>query len=278
MLGGENCRIEQHPGGCVEALNGAKSSLDLVEQYGEGQSVRTSPSFLIPPCTPCPEGDNQMALTENKKEKRIPTPATRVLCGPQSTSKRKETTMFCHIDRPRSMVRTAFALLYIVTGALTTATAAQDTGQPEKHNRSAIRSIHTGRLILWKSVIDTENDGLGLTTASTSAFHPISLACPSTHTAGCTIKVEVSSQFWNVPSSSVAQVSVSVTGGLGVNPASVVNVDSTTTGGLATVHTFQWMIGSVPAGTSQTVNISFDVSSGTAEAGYRTATIQIFLN
>jgi hypothetical protein len=85
-------------------------------------------------------------------------------------------------------------------------------------------------------------------------------------------------EFWDIPSSSVAQVNVSITGGLTVYPSGIVNVDSTTTVGLASVHTFQWMVTGIGARTSQTVSISFDVTSGTAFAGFRTATIQTFLN
>jgi hypothetical protein len=38
------------------------------------------------------------------------------------------------------------------------------------------------------------------------------------------------------------------------------------------------MISGITAGSTTTVNVSFDVSSGTASAGYRTETAQLFFN
>ena len=68
------------------------------------------------------------------------------------------------------------------------------------------------------------------------------MVCPATHAAGCTIKVEVSATIWALSLGNVAQVDVNVTGpGQAVDPNSLVNIDSTTTGPLATAHTFQWI-------------------------------------
>jgi hypothetical protein len=65
-----------------------------------------------------------------------------------------------------------------------------------------------------------------------------------------------------------------------VDPSSFLNFDSTTTGPLASSFTFQWMKRKIPAGSIQTVNIFFqmDNEGGTANTGYRTATIQLYLN
>jgi len=68
--------------------------------------------------------------------------------------------------------------------------------------------------------------------------------------------------------------------GESVDPNQFVNIDSTTTGPLASAHTFQWMKRGIPAGSTQTVNIDFTVfrKGGSANTGFRTATIELYLN
>jgi len=175
----------------------------------------------------------------------------------------------------RPVTRTV-AVLCILIGAFTTTTFAQ-SGQPSETSAPVPRSANTGLLILSKTVINTENNFLGLSSTGAAAFAAATFTCPAAHTKGCTIRVEVSSQFWNIPSGSVAQVSISSTGGV-INPSFLVNVDADTTGGSASVHTFQWMISGITAGSATAVNVSFDVSSGTAASGFRTETAQLFLN
>lgn len=175
----------------------------------------------------------------------------------------------------RPVTRTV-AVLCIFIGAFTAATFAQ-SGQPSESSAPVSPSANTGLLTLSKTVINTENNFLGLSSTPAAAFGAATFTCPAAHTKGCTIRVDVSSQFWSIPSGSVAQVSISSTGGV-VNPSSLVNVDADTTGGLASVHTFQWMISGITAGSTTTVNVSFDVNSGTAASGFRTETAQLFLN
>lgn len=172
---------------------------------------------------------------------------------------------------------TTIGMLCLLAGALTTATFAQSDAQPSENNHPAPPPVATGALTLSKTVIDTENNFLGLSPTSVAAFGAIRFTCPATHTRGCTIRTEVSSQFWAIPVGTVAQVTISSTAGA-VGPSTFVNVDADTTGGLASVHTFQWMITGIPAGVTATVNVSFDVSGGTAASGYRTETAQLFLN
>jgi len=167
------------------------------------------------------------------------------------------------------------ALLCMLIGALTAATFAQ-SAQPSEGS-PVLPSVNTGLLTLSKTIINTENGFLGLSSTPAAAFGGATFTCPALHTKGCTIRLELSSQFWSIPVGSVAQVSISSTGGA-INPASFVNVDADTTGGFASVHTFQWMISGIAAGSTTTVNTSFDVSSGTAASGYRTETAQLFLN
>jgi hypothetical protein len=196
----------------------------------------------------------------------------------------KGVVVMSYTERPKALalLRTALVLFVLLTIFLWTTSFAldsQDKGQPaEKSNSPAVAPlVLTGSLTLSHTLIQTENSLLGLSTTPASAFSPIAVSCPSSHTKGCTIAVIVSSQFYDITSGDVAQVNVSA-GSLTVNPSNVVNVDSTSTGILANVHTFQWMIESAPAGVTQTVDISFDVDGGTASAGYRTATVQLFLN
>ena len=162
------------------------------------------------------------------------------------------------------------------------ANAQNDEAQPSE-TRDATAAPLTAQaalsLTLSKTSIRTENNLLPLTTTSVAAFSTTTATCPATHTKGCTLKVEVSSQFWAIGAGNVAQANVTVSGaGLTVDPSSSVNVDSTSTGSLASVRTFQWMIRNVPAGSTQTVGINFGVNAGTANAGYRTATIGLYLN
>lgn len=171
--------------------------------------------------------------------------------------------------------RATVALLCMLIGAFTAVTFAQ-SAQPSEATPVA-PSVNSGLLTLSKTIMNTENGFLGLSPTPVAAFGGATFTCPPLHTKGCTIRLEVSSQFWSIPVGSVAQVSISSTTGA-INPSSFVNVDGDTTGGLASVHTFQWMISGIAAGSTTTVNTSFDVSSGTAASGYRTETAQLFLN
>jgi hypothetical protein len=125
---------------------------------------------------------------------------------------------------------------------------------------------------VWK----TENDALGLVPAAGNAFAPITLPCPSSAGLnGCTIKVDVSSQFWANTGGSVAQMSLTITGAGTLGPSSLVNV-STNAGSLAETHTMQWVKRNIPAGSSPTITMQFDVSSGAGLAGFRTMSIDVF--
>jgi hypothetical protein len=168
------------------------------------------------------------------------------------------------------------ALFYILAGICTITAFAQTAGQPSETKRLDFQLVRTN-LKLAKTVIDTETDALSLSATPAIAFSQVKFTCPVAHTKGCTIRVDISSQFWNIPAGTAAQMSVSCPGG-NVNPSPVVNVDADTTGNSASVHTFQWMIVGIVAGSVQTVDVSFDVLSGNAFAGYRTETAQLFLN
>jgi hypothetical protein len=128
--------------------------------------------------------------------------------------------------------------------------------------------------ILQRTYLRTHDNALALSSVFVNAFGVTSISCPVT--SGCTIRVEVSSQFWEIDPGTVARMQVLIDGSTaGVEPDALVNVDSTTTGSWASVRTFQWMKASVPYG-NHTVQVQFQVSSGNAFAGYRMMTIEVY--
>jgi len=154
-------------------------------------------------------------------------------------------------------------------------------GLPEEGAAAASGPQVARNLTLVRTTIRTETQGVALTSNFLTGFAPTTVVCPATHAAGCTIKVEVSATIFAISPGNAAQMDVNITGtGPAVDPASFVNVDSTTTGPLASVHTFQWMKRKIPAGSAQTVNILFTMlkKGGSANTGFRTATIQLYLN
>jgi hypothetical protein len=134
-------------------------------------------------------------------------------------------------------------------------------GQPgevdgERTEEGAAAASVAPNLTLVKTTIGTETQFLTFAFNPVPGFAPTSLVCPSTHAAGCTVKVEVSAQISAVSWNNSADIDVDVTGpGQAVQPHNFVSVDSTTDGPLADVHTFQWMKRGIPAGSTQTVNI-----------------------
>lgn len=166
----------------------------------------------------------------------------------------------------------AVSMMVAVVGSMA---FAQGKSQPSSGEPVA-PPIAAGPLTLSQTFFDVENDGLGLGVTLVPAFVDRTVTCPASHTKGCLIKVETSSQFWDIPAGTAAVESITASGGLLVHPNALVAVDSTTTGSVAGVRTFQWTIGKIPAGTSTTIDISFYVETGTAFAGYRTATIQLY--
>ena len=136
-------------------------------------------------------------------------------------------------------------------------------------------------LTLSSTTIRTQGTGLHLTSTSVPGFGPTSVLCPATHRAGCTIKVEVSALFFNVAQNTDSAIDVVINGtGSAVFPSADPATESTTTTALpgADTHTFQWMKTQIPAGSTQIVNIDFLANPGSAQVGFRTATIQLYLN
>jgi hypothetical protein len=154
---------------------------------------------------------------------------------------------------------------------------ADDEGQPAEFSDQA--EVAVANMKVFRTSMNTQDNGLGLSTTAVDAFSPVTVACPARAPKGCTVSVLVSSQFWSVDAGAVARVNVTIAGSAGtVRPAALVNVDSTTNIGLAGTRTMQWMKTPVPAGSSETVTAAFSVSSGAGFAGFRTLTVVLYKN
>ena len=159
--------------------------------------------------------------------------------------------------------------------------AQERQGQPDEDAASVAPNAQAAsNLMLAATTVRTENQILSFGFNSVAGFAPTTFVCPSTHKAGCTILVNVSAGIWHVSPSSVAQMFLNISGpGAPLDPNSVVNV-SVNTGPLAEAATFQFMKRQIPAGSRQTVNIFFQMGlqGATANTGFRTATVQLYLN
>jgi hypothetical protein len=157
----------------------------------------------------------------------------------------------------------------------------RDTSQAEEDTARAPDAQVAKNLKLASTTIRTETAILPFNFDFFQGFEPTTVVCPENHRAGCTIRVEVSAGIWALTSNNVAQMVVFIDGpGEPIDPNQFINIDSTTTGPLASAHTFQSMKRGIPAGSTQTVNIDFTVfrRGGSANTGFRTATIELYLN
>ena len=136
----------------------------------------------------------------------------------------------------------------------------------------------------YKSFMRTANTNLSVSTTLVSGFSSTTVTCPATHTAGCTVRVQVSSQFsMQCCTQGNFRIKVSIPGtGSQVWPNSLVNVAMMGGGmmgyGDMFAHTFQFMKTGIPAGATQTVTIQFQTDAGKGTAGYRSAMVDLCLN
>lgn len=145
------------------------------------------------------------------------------------------------------------------------------------------QEVGGSNLKLATTTIKANNQPLSLSSTQVAAFSPTELTCPASHTKGCSIRVEVSSQFSNVVKGANAQLDVSINGNLfPVSPASLVDVargvGTAENEGGPSASTFDWVVLGVTAGAQVEIDIDADVTSGAASAGDRTATIQLYLD
>jgi hypothetical protein len=183
------------------------------------------------------------------------------------------------VSQPKSRLIANLALGFLLLMAASVF-AQERQGQPGDDASVAPNAQAATNLMLAATSIRTETDFLSFGFNPVAGFAPTTFVCPSTHKAGCTILVDVSAGIWNVSASSVAQIFVKISGpGAAVDPNSFVNV-SVNTRTLGEAATFQFMKRQIPAGSSQTVNIYFEMGlrGATANTGFRTATAQLYLN
>lgn len=151
--------------------------------------------------------------------------------------------------------------------------AVDPPGQPEGPSTQA-ETLFGGAPVY--NVMKTEVDALAMGSTAVNAFTPIMLPCPASAGAnGCTIRVEVTSQFQDIPATAVGQMILSISGAGTLGPAPTANVVSGV-GSLAETRSMQWVKKNVPAGTTVTITTQFKTIMGTGSAGFRTMSIDIF--
>ena len=123
----------------------------------------------------------------------------------------------------------------------------------------------------------TQDNALALSPVAVNAFTPTVVPCPaSAGPRGCTFRVTVSSQFWNIGAADVGRINVTISGAGTLGPAGLVNVAAVTDPVWAGTHTMQWVKKNIPAGSAPTVTAAASVSGGAGSAGYRTISIDVF--
>ena len=148
--------------------------------------------------------------------------------------------------------------------------------EPDATTGAAVAS----NLTLSRTTIATSNTSIAIDSrTATGGFQPVTVVCPSNHTAGCTIRVEVTGQFFNLTKGDSVGTVVNISGTGTITPAVGISVDSTSDSPLhPESHPFTWLKTGIPVGSTQTVNIGFATTAGTAAVQGRTATIQLYLN
>ena len=164
--------------------------------------------------------------------------------------------------------------LQILASAASIAVA---TTIPAVNARAAEGEVTVLNMKLVRTAMITQETPLPLSPVLVNGFTPVVVTCPTRAPRGCTVSVLVSSQVLNLLSGSYAQVNTTITGSAGaVEPAPLVTVDSIP--GVYSAHAMQWLKTAIPAGSAETVRIEMKVTTGTASAGYRTATIALYKN
>jgi hypothetical protein len=161
----------------------------------------------------------------------------------------------------------------------------QPAAQEQFNDQAVEQDATTGaavasNLTLSRTTIATSNTGIAIGSATaTAGFQPATVVCPSNHTAGCTIRVEVTGQFFNLTKGDSVGTVVDISGTGTITPGNGISLDSTSDLPLhPEAHTFTWLKTGIPAGSTQTVDIGFATTAGTADVQGRTATIQLYLN
>jgi len=125
---------------------------------------------------------------------------------------------------------------------------------------------------LQKTHMRQEATRVTLSTTPVSAFAPTTIQCGN---QTCSVRVEVSSQFFNVTSGNIVRIHVKSDGN--PFPSTGFDVDGGINRPVATLTTAAHLKTGLSPG-SHSVSVEFDMRSpgGTAEAGIRTVMIQVF--
>jgi hypothetical protein len=144
---------------------------------------------------------------------------------------------------------------------------------------------NSSQLYPYQSFLRTANTNMNVSTTLVSAFNSTTVTCPAAHYAGCTIRVQVSTQFsMSCCTQGKFRIKVSIPGsGSQLWPSSLVSVGMMGGGGMMgygdmAAHTFNWMKTAIPAGATQTVSVQFQTDAGSGTAGYRFANVDLSLN
>jgi hypothetical protein len=126
-----------------------------------------------------------------------------------------------------------------------------------------------------EDTVITTGGSLNFSTTLQEVLEPTTVHCRSRRP--CTLRLELSSQFSNVPVGSVAAVRLLMDDSPeGIEPANPAGLDSTSNSGASNVRTFSWVKRDVDRG-SHTIRVFFFVSpSGTAGSFSRILTVDVF--
>ena len=125
---------------------------------------------------------------------------------------------------------------------------------------------------LQKTHMRQEATRVTFSNTAVPAFAPTTIQCGN---QSCSVRVEVSSQFFNVTSGNIARIHVKADGV--PFPSTGFDVDGGINRPVATLTTAAYLKTDLSPG-SHTITVDFDMRSegGTAEAGIRTLMIQVF--
>lgn len=125
---------------------------------------------------------------------------------------------------------------------------------------------------LQKTHMRQETTYLSFSNTPVPAFAPTTIQCGN---QTCSVRAEISSQFFNVTSGNVARIHVKADGV--PFPSTGFDVDGGINRPVATLTTVAYLKTGLTPG-PHTVTVEFDMRSpgGTADAGIRTLTVQVF--
>lgn len=162
---------------------------------------------------------------------------------------------------PRVPLAIIFALLHVP--------GPSSAQQPEAQGQQGVTALER---TLLKTHMRQETRHLKFAGAPVPAFAPTTVQCAQ---PSCSVRVEVSSQFFNVTAGNIARIHVKANGV--PFPSTGFDIDGGINRPVATQTTAAYLKTDLPAG-SHTITVDLDMRSadGAAEAGIRTLLVQVF--